>query len=135
MGWRPAPAALSAVVGSIFLRVLPRLCRGPPALNVDFQMILSAPVRMRLKGLLGEAVWPFPAGLAAQCLIRKDQGLVLTFHYIGSPVLGGVGEDLFLPLTEIRRALDFVAARLRPLPPLQFFRRLREGSLPERATV
>jgi peptidoglycan/xylan/chitin deacetylase (PgdA/CDA1 family) len=90
---------------------------------------------MRMKGLLGSALWPFPTSLATQCLIRKDQGLVLTFHYIGSPVLRGVGEDLFMPLPEFRRVLDFIAARLRPLAPVEFFHRLREGTLPERATL
>ena len=90
---------------------------------------------MRVKGLLGDAVWPFPAAAATRRLIRNDQGLALTFHYIGSPVLRGVGEDLFLPLPEFRRALDFIVARLHPLAPAEFFRRLREGTLPERATL
>ncbi len=90
---------------------------------------------MRLKGLLGTALWPFPTSLTTRCLIRKDQGLVLTFHYIGSPVLRGVGEDLFMPLPEFRRVLDFIAARLNPLPPAEFFQRLREGTLPKRATL
>src|SRR3954462_2180472 len=78
--------------------------------------MLSAPLRMHIKGLLGTALWPFPTSLTTRCLIRKDQGLVLTFHYVGSPVLRGVGEDLFMPLSEFRRVLDFIAARLQPLP-------------------
>jgi peptidoglycan/xylan/chitin deacetylase (PgdA/CDA1 family) len=97
--------------------------------------MLSAPFRSRVKGFLGTALWPFPTSLATRRLIGKDQGLVLTFHYIGSPVLRGVGDDLFMPLGEFRRVLDFISARLRPLPPLEFFRRLREGTLPERATL
>jgi peptidoglycan/xylan/chitin deacetylase (PgdA/CDA1 family) len=90
---------------------------------------------MRIKGLLGRVLWPFAGSLASRRLIRKDQGLVLTFHYIGSPVLRGVGEDLFLPLAEFRQVLDFIAAQLRPLAPADFLRRLREGTLPERATL
>src|SRR5581483_5545053 len=97
--------------------------------------MFSAPVRMRLKSLLGAALWPFPTSLTARALIRKDQGLVLTFHYIGSPVLHGVAEDLFLPLPEFRRVLDFISARLRPLGPAEFFRRLSDGTLPDRATL
>jgi peptidoglycan/xylan/chitin deacetylase (PgdA/CDA1 family) len=97
--------------------------------------MLSAPLRRRLKGLLGNTLWPFPTSLATRRLIRDDQGLVLTFHYIGAPILGGVGEDLFMPLPEFRRVLDFIAARLRPLAPPEFLRRLREGTLPERATL
>jgi peptidoglycan/xylan/chitin deacetylase (PgdA/CDA1 family) len=97
--------------------------------------MLSAPFRSRVKGFLGTALWHFPTSLATQRLIGKDQGLVLTFHYIGSPVLSGVGDDLFMPLPEFRRVLDFISARLHPLPPLEFFRRLQEGTLPERATL
>ena len=90
---------------------------------------------MQIKGLLGAALWPGPTSLATQCLIRKDQGLVLTFHYIGSAVLRGVGEDLFMPLPEFRRVLDFIKTRLTPLAPADFFRRLGDGTLPERATL
>jgi peptidoglycan/xylan/chitin deacetylase (PgdA/CDA1 family) len=50
-------------------------------------------------------------------------------------VLRGVSEDLFMPLSEFRRVLDFISARLNPLPPAEFFQRLREGALPERATL
>jgi peptidoglycan/xylan/chitin deacetylase (PgdA/CDA1 family) len=97
--------------------------------------MLSAPVRMHLKSLLGTALWPFPTSLATQCLIGRHQGLVLTFHYIGSPVLRGVGDDLFVPLAEFRRILDFVAARLTPLGPAEFFDRMTAGTLPKRATL
>jgi peptidoglycan/xylan/chitin deacetylase (PgdA/CDA1 family) len=97
--------------------------------------MLSAPLRMRVKGFLGTALWHFPTSLATQRLIGKDQGLVLTFHYIGSPVLRGVGDDLFLPLTEFRRVLDFISARLNPLTPNDFLARMRAGTLPERATM
>jgi peptidoglycan/xylan/chitin deacetylase (PgdA/CDA1 family) len=93
------------------------------------------PLRPHLKSLLGSALWPFPTSLASRCLIRKDQGLVLTFHYIGSPVLRGVAEDLFISLREFRRVLDFIAARLHPLSPSIFLKRLNEGTLPERATL
>jgi len=88
-----------------------------------------------LKSFLGSALWPFPTRLATQCLIGRHQGLVLTFHYIGSPVLPGAGEDLFVPLAEFRRILDFVRARLAPLGPAEFFKRLTAGTLPRRATL
>jgi peptidoglycan/xylan/chitin deacetylase (PgdA/CDA1 family) len=93
------------------------------------------PLRPHLKSLLGSALWPFPTSLATRCLFRKDQGLVLTFHYIGKPVLRGIAEDLFIPLREFRRVLDFIAARLNPLSPPDFLRRLNAGTLPERATL
>jgi peptidoglycan/xylan/chitin deacetylase (PgdA/CDA1 family) len=90
---------------------------------------------MHLKSLLGTALWPFPTSLATQCLLGRHQGLVLTFHYIGSPVLRGVAEDLFVPLAEFRRILDFVATRLAPLGPAEFFERMTAGTLPKRATL
>jgi peptidoglycan/xylan/chitin deacetylase (PgdA/CDA1 family) len=93
------------------------------------------PFRPYLKSLLGMALWPFPTSLATRCLVRKDRGLVLTFHYIGTPVLPGVAEDLFIPLREFRRVLDFIAARLNPLSPTVFLKCLNEGTLPERATL
>jgi peptidoglycan/xylan/chitin deacetylase (PgdA/CDA1 family) len=93
------------------------------------------PIRPHLKSLLGTALWPFPTSLATRCFIRKDQGLVLTFHYIGTPVLRGVAEDLFIPIREFRRVLDFIASRLNPLSPGEFLGRLNEGTLPERATL
>ncbi len=88
-----------------------------------------------MKSLLGTALWPFPASLASRWLLGREQGLVLTFHYIGSPVLAGVGEDLFLPPEEFRRALDFIARHLAPLPPVEFLERLAAGTLPPRATL
>jgi peptidoglycan/xylan/chitin deacetylase (PgdA/CDA1 family) len=94
-----------------------------------------APLRSHLKGLLGSVLWPFPTSLASRCLIRKDQGLVLTFHYIGSPILPGVCEDLFISNREFRRVLDFVKRHLTPLPPAEFFARLSAGTLPEKATL
>ena len=93
------------------------------------------PLRNRMKSLLGTALWPFPAALASRWLIGREQGLVLTFHYIGSPVLAGVGEDLFLPLEEFRRALDFIRRHLAPLAPVEFLERLAAGTLPPRATL
>ncbi len=97
--------------------------------------MLSSPVRMHLKSFLGTALWPFPTSIATQCLLGRHQGLVLTFHYIGSPVLRGVGEDLFVPLAEFRRILDFVTARLTPLGPAEFLERMTAGTLPKRATL
>lgn len=90
---------------------------------------------MHLKSILGTALWPFPTSLATHCLIGKHQGLVLTFHYIGTPVLPGVGDDLFMALPEFRRVLDFVRARLTPLGPAEFFERMTAGTLPKRATL
>jgi peptidoglycan/xylan/chitin deacetylase (PgdA/CDA1 family) len=91
--------------------------------------------RMHVKSLLGTVLWPFATSIASRRFLRRDQGLVLTFHYIGGPVLRGIGEDLFMPIAEFRRVLDFIAAQLTPLPPAVFFRGLREGTLPERATL
>ena len=123
--------------GSIFLRVLPeRLRQGRRhVLFANVNLMLSAPLRKRVKGLLGTTLWPFPTSFATRRLIRDGQGLVLTFHYIGAPILRGVGEDLFMPLPEFRRVLDFIAAHLHPLAPSEFLRRLGEGTLPERATL
>jgi peptidoglycan/xylan/chitin deacetylase (PgdA/CDA1 family) len=90
---------------------------------------------MCLKSFLGTALWPFPTSLATRCLLGRHQGLVLTFHYIGNPVLRGVGDDLFMPPAEFRRILDFVTARLAPLGPTEFFERLTAGTLPRRATL
>lgn len=90
---------------------------------------------MHLKSILGSALWPFPTSVATQCLIGRHQGLVLTFHYIGNPILQGVGDDLFVPLAEFRRILDFVTARLAPLGPAEFFERMTAGTLPKRATL
>ena len=90
---------------------------------------------MHLKSLLGTALWPFPTSIATRCLLGRHQGLVLTFHYIGNPVLRGVGEDLFIALPEFRRILDFVSARLTPLGPAEFFERMTAGTLPRRATL
>lgn len=97
--------------------------------------MLSAPIRMHLKSFLGSALWPFPTSLATRCFIGRHQGLVLTFHYIGNPVLRGVGDDLFIPLREFRRILDFITARLTPLGPSEFFERMTAGTLPKRATL
>jgi peptidoglycan/xylan/chitin deacetylase (PgdA/CDA1 family) len=57
------------------------------------------------------------------------------FHYIGTPVLSGVGSDLFLSRDEFAKILDFVSSRLCPLDPDQFLLRLRDGTLPKGATL
>ena len=93
------------------------------------------PFRPHLKSLLGSALWPVLTSVASRRLIRNDQGLVLTFHYIGTPVLDGVAEDLFISLREFRRVLAFIGARLNPLAPAVFLKHLNEGTLPERATL
>lgn len=97
--------------------------------------MLSAGTRMHVKGLLGKALWPWATSMASRFLIRKSQGLVLTFHYIGEPVLPGVAEDLFISKFEFRRVLDFISERLTPLPPDAFLQGLRQGTLPRRATL
>jgi peptidoglycan/xylan/chitin deacetylase (PgdA/CDA1 family) len=97
--------------------------------------MLSAATRMYVKGLLGKALWPWATSMASQFLIRKSQGLVLTFHYIGRPILPGVAEDLFISKCEFRRVLDFISERLTPLPPDAFLQGLCHGTLPRRATL
>jgi peptidoglycan/xylan/chitin deacetylase (PgdA/CDA1 family) len=91
--------------------------------------------RGRVKGFLGTILWPAHSRVAAEYWIRDSQGLVLTFHYIGNPILRGVGEELFLSLQEFRRALDVIAEHLRPLPPPEFLKLLHKGKLPARATL
>jgi peptidoglycan/xylan/chitin deacetylase (PgdA/CDA1 family) len=98
-------------------------------------LMIPATLRMHVKSFLGGALWPFPTSLATRCLIGGQEGLVLTFHYVGSPVLRGVGDDLFVPLPVFRGILDFVAARLAPLAPDEFFERMQAGTLPRRATL
>jgi peptidoglycan/xylan/chitin deacetylase (PgdA/CDA1 family) len=97
--------------------------------------MLSPATRMHVKGLLGKALWPLATSMASRLLIRKSQGLVLTFHYIGRPILPGVAEDLFISKFEFRRVLDFISERLTPLPPNAFLEGLRQGTLPRRATL
>ncbi len=84
---------------------------------------------------MGAALWPCHARLAAELVLRNRRGLVLTFHYIGEPVLPGVAEDLFISKSEFSRVLDFIAEHLRPLPPAAFLKHLRSGTLPRRATM
>lgn len=91
--------------------------------------------RAAAKHLLGTVLWPFPTRLVSRHLIGREQGLVLMFHYIGSPLLAGVGEDLFLAREEFVKVLDFVASRLCPLAPEDFLERLRAGTLPDGATL
>ena len=56
----------------------------------------SYSLRKASKGILGEMLWPFLGCAASRLLFRGKRGLILMFHYIGEPVLAGVGEDLFL---------------------------------------
>jgi peptidoglycan/xylan/chitin deacetylase (PgdA/CDA1 family) len=91
--------------------------------------------RAAAKHFLGTVLWPFPTRLVSRHLIGREQGLVLMFHYIGSPLLPGVGEDLFLAREEFVKVLDFVASRLCPLAPEDFLERLRAGTLPDGATL
>jgi peptidoglycan/xylan/chitin deacetylase (PgdA/CDA1 family) len=57
------------------------------------------------------------------------------FHYIGAPIIQGVGEDLFLSKKEFVKTLDFVCSSLQPLEPFEFLTALRRGNLPTRATL
>jgi peptidoglycan/xylan/chitin deacetylase (PgdA/CDA1 family) len=88
-----------------------------------------------MKRLLGRMLWPLHARLAAHYFVGQGRGLVLTFHYIGEPVLPGAGDDLFLSGSEFRGVLEFIAGELTPLAPPVFFNLLRTGKLPRRATL
>lgn len=95
----------------------------------------SYSLRKASKGILGEMLWPFLGCAASRLLFRGKRGLILMFHYIGEPVLAGVGEDLFLRREEFTRILDFVCAKLRPLDPQSFLAAMRNGTLPPGATL
>jgi len=92
-------------------------------------------IRARIKGWIGAALWPYHARLAAELVLRNRRGLVLTFHNVGTPVLAGVAEDLFISDVEFGRVLDFITEHLTPLPPAVFLEGLRSGTLPARATL
>ncbi len=92
-------------------------------------------IRARMKRLLGRMLWPLHAKLAAHYFVGQGRGLVLTFHYIGEPVLPGVGDDLFISQNEFRGVLEFISEELAPLAPPAFFELLRAGKLPRRATL
>lgn len=91
--------------------------------------------RVRVKTILGAALWPLLTNMAATRRIRREQGLILTFHYVGLPILEGLSEDLFLAPYEFARILDFVKSELFPLPPVEFLERLQSGNLPAKATL
>jgi peptidoglycan/xylan/chitin deacetylase (PgdA/CDA1 family) len=91
--------------------------------------------RARLKGLLGDILWHFPSRQISRLLVGRDRGLVLMFHYVGSPILLGVSEDLFLSKQEFINTLDFVTEHLCPLDPLDFLDGLSAGNLPSGATL
>jgi peptidoglycan/xylan/chitin deacetylase (PgdA/CDA1 family) len=95
----------------------------------------SYSLRRASKSTLGEMLWPFLGSAASRFLFRGKRGLILMFHYIGDPVLSGVGEDLFLARAEFARILDFVCAKLRPLDPQAFLAGMRSGTLPPGATM
>ncbi len=95
----------------------------------------SYSLRKASKSTLGEMLWPFLGSAASRFLFRGKRGLILMFHYIGNPVLEGVGEDLFLKRAEFARILDFVRAKLRPLSPQDFLAGMRSGTLPPGATM
>ena len=67
--------------------------------------------------------------------IGQGQGLILMFHHVGSPVLPGAEDYLFLTEEMLEQVLDFVRDQLCPLEPLDFLTRLADGTLPPRATL
>jgi peptidoglycan/xylan/chitin deacetylase (PgdA/CDA1 family) len=85
--------------------------------------------------MLGAVLWPLLTSRVAARRIRGEQGLILTFHYVGTPILKGLSEDLFLPPHEFARILDFVTSELFPLEPIEFLERLQCGNLPAKATL
>jgi peptidoglycan/xylan/chitin deacetylase (PgdA/CDA1 family) len=91
--------------------------------------------RQASKRTLGEALWPLAGRLASRWFIRRERGLILMFHYLGSPILPGVAEDLFLSRAEFASTLDFVCANLCPLDPETFLNGLERGTLPPGATL
>jgi peptidoglycan/xylan/chitin deacetylase (PgdA/CDA1 family) len=95
----------------------------------------SYSLRKTSKATLGKMLWPFLGSAASRLLFRGNRGLILMFHYIGDPVLAGVGEDLFLKRAEFAKILDFVRAKLRPLDPHAFLTGMRNGTLPPGATL
>jgi peptidoglycan/xylan/chitin deacetylase (PgdA/CDA1 family) len=97
--------------------------------------MISTGFRQASKRTLGEALWPFAGRLTSRLLIRRRRGLILTFHYLGEPILRGVAEDLFLSRSEFAATLDFVCASLCPLDPETFLTRLEKGTLPPGATL
>jgi len=97
--------------------------------------MISTAFRQVSKRTLGEVLWPFAGRLTSQLLIRRRRGLILTFHYLGDPILGGVGDDLFLSRSEFAATLDFVCASLCPLDPEIFLTHLENGTLPPGATL
>ena len=90
--------------------------------------------RSLLKTAIGHTLWPLTS-LLAQRHVGGRSGLILTFHYVGDPVLPGAADDLFLPRRVLASVLDFVSSRLSPLPPLEFLERLADGTLPHSATM
>ena len=92
-------------------------------------------LRRASKRGLGEALWPLAGRLTSRLFIRQQRGLILAFHYLGSPITEGVAEDLFLTHDEFTATLDFVCTNLCPLDPDTFLMLLRKGSLPPGATM
>ncbi|MDX1979614.1 MAG: polysaccharide deacetylase family protein [Bryobacteraceae bacterium] len=93
------------------------------------------PGRSTLKTALGHTLWPMLTRFTAGRAISRNSGLIYTFHYIGTPVIPGACEDLFLPVRTFAAVLDFVCRHLTPLAPAEFLQRLENGTLPARATM
>lgn len=95
-------------------------------------MRLSA--RPVLKSLLGHVLWPAARAVSGRTL-GGNVGLIYTFHYVGSPVIPGICDDLFLSRETFAGVLDFIARKLTPLEPAEFLSRLESGTLPPRAAM
>lgn len=80
-------------------------------------------------------MWPAVTRFVSSRAIGRNVGLIYTFHYIGDPVIPGLGQDLFLSRRTFSSMLDFLCARMAPLDPLEFLTRLEAGTLPERAVM
>ena len=90
--------------------------------------------RSLLKTAIGHTLWPL-TNLLARRHVGGRRGLILTFHYVGDPILSGAADDLFLSRRVLTKVLDFVLSRLSPLSPLEFLERLSSGTLPHSATM
>ena len=92
-------------------------------------------IRKACKEALGDLLWPVAGRTVSKRLIQRERGLILMFHYLDSPILPGVSEDLFLSREEFARILDFVREHLCPMDPENFLTGLQQGTLPPGATL
>ncbi|MFN8528516.1 MAG: polysaccharide deacetylase family protein [Anaerolineae bacterium] len=86
------------------------------------------------KAAVGETVAPLAATLLTPRL-GSSRGLILMFHYINTPLLPGMSDDLYIPRDEFGPLLDYLRRSLNVLPPMEFFQALLEDRLPARAAT